>query len=626
MKSLAAARNAKPLTTLARILWSLVWLGLGTYLLLTLWLGLSGIVYPYQLDYGEGIVLWFARQIAHGHSIYKGLYGYPYASSNYPPVSMVLSAALMPVLGEGYAGGRLLNFTSALVVAALIYRIVCLRTHQQWTGAIAALLFAGSPYIYHWVPLFRADLIGLAFAFGGIYCIWMWERKSDRRNVLLAVAFILFLLALYTKQTLFAGPAAAFLALWRQDRRLAIGFAVLLGAVGGIVYLVADVLTGGAFTFGLITSNATVFLPQQLFELLGNFAETFPVLILFALWALIKRYHKRHIGVVEWYTVISLVALIMAGRTGAWENYFFEAIAGLCVVALSDLPFKGDGEKHSAVPPLLSHSLIPLLLIIQIVLFWHDPRIAADLMAEDLSANRQLAVLLAHTNGPILSEDMGALVTSGKEVAYYTFQYSSLALSHQWDQSWELNGLKNGVFPLVILEHGTREDIDHYRRFTREFVSFLDRYYDRVQVIGKYEVYTPAPPLVLESADFGDALGLVGWSAQPETLKAGTWKLAIVWQAKRRPERNYKAFVQLEREGTGKVTQDDHEPRLGAYPTTRWASGEMVREVYTLQVSDNLPVGRYFVRAGWYDSETEDRLEVPGSTDNSVVLATYEVK
>src|SRR5512142_2579063 len=145
MKSLLPARNLPALVVLARILWSLVWLGLCIYLLLTLWLGLTGLVYPYQLDYGEGIVLWFARQIAHGQSIYKGLTGFPYASSNYPPVSMVLSAALMPVLGEGYAGGRLLNFASALVVAGLMYRIVRLRTHRRWIGVIAALLFAGSP-------------------------------------------------------------------------------------------------------------------------------------------------------------------------------------------------------------------------------------------------------------------------------------------------------------------------------------------------------------------------------------------------------------------------------------------------------------------------------------------------
>src|SRR5512143_4020901 len=137
MKYPTAARNATPLTTLARILWSLVWLGLGTYLLLTLWLGLSGIVYPYQLDYGEGIVLWFARQLAHGHSIYKGLTGFPYASSNYPPLSMLLAARLMPIFGEGYVGGRLLSVVSALVATALISRIVSVETRERRAGLLA---------------------------------------------------------------------------------------------------------------------------------------------------------------------------------------------------------------------------------------------------------------------------------------------------------------------------------------------------------------------------------------------------------------------------------------------------------------------------------------------------------
>src|SRR5919108_4480246 len=38
---------------LFRALWLGVWLGLAFYAVLTLWLGLSGLVFPYQLDYGE---------------------------------------------------------------------------------------------------------------------------------------------------------------------------------------------------------------------------------------------------------------------------------------------------------------------------------------------------------------------------------------------------------------------------------------------------------------------------------------------------------------------------------------------------------------------------------------------
>ena len=63
-----------------RVLWLAVWLGLAVYLALTLWLGVSGLTYPYQLDYGEGIVLWFAQQIYHGQPIYKSLTTFPFAS------------------------------------------------------------------------------------------------------------------------------------------------------------------------------------------------------------------------------------------------------------------------------------------------------------------------------------------------------------------------------------------------------------------------------------------------------------------------------------------------------------------------------------------------------------------
>ncbi len=622
---------------LSRSVWLCVWLGLIFYFALTLWLGFVGLVYPYQLDYGEGIVLWFARELARGHSIYA-LPGVSYASSNYPPVAMLLSAALMPIFGGGYTGGRFLNFAAALVVAALIYRIVRVETQDRRAGALAALFFIGSPYVYHWVPLFRADLIGLAFAFAGVYFIWEFSRQlpvvsrqtiGHRRQILyFLLGTCSFLLALYTKQTLFAAPAAAFLAIFLRNKRAAILFALALGGIGGAIYLALDAATSGGFTFGLITSNATVFLPAQLAALLENFAATFPILLLLAAWRWLTRVRARQVGVLEWYALISIAALVMAGRVGAWENYFFEAIAAACVFAGFAIASRQitDNSPSSSVfrPPSF---VLPLLLLVQLFLFWsnHDPRIAANLVAQDMPANQQLAALLARTPGIVISEDMGALVTSGKPVAYYTFQYSSLARSGGWDQHWELNGLRDHLFPLVILEQGTREDVDHYRRFTREFVSALDRYYAHTQTIGKYEIYTPAPPLTLQSTTFGDDLAMVGWSVSPATFQPGAMQVTVVWQAQRAMTRRYTAFVHLEKPDGGKVTQDDHEPRHGLYPTTRWAAGEMVREVYALNVPKGLSPGEYILRVGWYDAETGDRLPVPGSTDNTVVLATYEI-
>jgi hypothetical protein len=361
------------MNSLTRLAWLAVWLGLLVYFALTLWLGIVGLTYPYQLDYGEGIVLWFARQLAHGQPIYLKPDGVPHASSNYPPVALALSAALMPIFGEGYVGGRLLNFASALLVAALIYRIVHSETRARRASALAALFFLGSPYIYHWIPLFRVDLIGLAFAFGGVYALWKFDRRpltADRR--VSAFYFFLFtfafLLSLYTKHSLIAAPLAAFLALWQRERRVALTFVFALGALGAALYLALDVVTCGGFTFGIIESNATVFLPEQLLALWQNFVSTFPILLLGALWGWFARVRAKRVGVLEWYAVTAFATLALAGRVGAWENYFFEALAIVCVflgfqIADCRLPI---ADTHHA--SRITQYIVPLLLLLQLVL------------------------------------------------------------------------------------------------------------------------------------------------------------------------------------------------------------------------------------------------------------------
>ncbi|HEX7593901.1 MAG TPA: hypothetical protein VF429_06990, partial [Anaerolineae bacterium] len=190
----------------------------------------------------------------------------------------------------------------------------------------------------------------------------------------------------------------------------------------------------------------------------------------------------------------------------------------------------------------------------------------------------------------------------------------------KWDQRWELDGLRGGEFPLVILERGTREDVDHYRRLTREFVSALDEFYAQTQTIGKYEIYTPSLLTHFQRAVFGDDVAMVGWSIDQDALSHAL-QVTIVWQAQRAMPRRYTAFVHLEKADGSMVTQDDHEPRDGGYPTTRWAANEMVRETYTLKFPADARLGDYVLKVGWYDSETGDRLPVPGSTDNTVVLA-----
>lgn len=625
-----------------RLLWGGVVLGLAVYAGLTIWLAHSALFFPFQLDYGEGIVLWFTRELALGHSIYKGLEGLPYASSNYPPLGMALAVPFRFLFGDTYIGGRWLNFAAALITSAFIFRIVVEVSGKQ-AAAASALFFFGSTFVYHWVPLFRVDLIGLTLTVAGIYVVRRWEREYaksiGRGHVLrggpgtvgtgaLGLAALLFLAALLCKHSLVFAPAAAFAALFLRDRRAAVGFGLALVLATAIIFLIANAITQGGFYFGLVTSNATVWLWSTFQSLVNSFLWTYLVLVALALWGWFVRVRGRRIGVLEIYAVLAAASILLAGRVGAWENYYFELIFAVCVFA------------GFALSPLLNGKITegPLwlagLLLVQLGLFWpqHDPAIAMELMNNITAGNQQVGPLVHGQQGIVISEDMGMLVTNGKPVDYYTFQYSSLARSGQWDQHWEIGNLRSGGFPLVILNQGTREDVDHFRDFTREFLSALDYGYAMSLENARYKVYAPAPLAHLAVGDWRK-VELVGWSLDPDSNpRLGQMlSLVVVWRAKEQMNTRYTAFAHLEDSGGGVVAQDDHEPRVGIfpslqpYPTTRWAANEMMRDKYTLAIPSALTPGSYSLRLGWYDSVTQDRLTL-GDGEDFLELTRLEIR
>lgn len=609
-----------------RALWLAVASGIAIYAALTVWLVMSSMFFPYQLDYGEGIVLWFTRQLALGQPIYKGMEGAPYVSSNYPPLAMLLLAPFYPLFGDSYVMGRWLSFAALLVTTAFIVRFVRGATRRWRAGLLGALLFFGSTFVYHWSPLFRVDLLGLAFTLAGVFFVWRWEQEAEGRSwkaggerrifdvgqssrIVLGWAWLFFLAALYTKHSLVFAPIAAGAAIFWRAQRAGIVFAVALSAIGGTIFLILEIITRGGWSFGLFTSNATVWTMRVFAPLMQSFVQTYAVLLALAAWAWLGRLRRlrarrRPMGVLELYAVAALVSLALAGREGAWENYFLEAITMVCVFAGIAIAQWEDAAMHH-------RWALPLLLLVQLGLFWndHDPRIAMRLLDEVRVGSERIAPLVRAAQGTVISEDMGLLVTTGKPVEYYTFPYSTLARAGRWDQHWELENLRAGKFPLVILLRGTREDVDHLGNFTRAFVSALDYGYALTIDEARYQVYTPAPlQFLAPRANFDDRFELVGWSLTPADLVPGsTMQLTIVWRALQPMRARYTTFVHLEDESGRVVAQDDHEPRGGLYPTTRWAQGEMVRETYRLRVPSALN-GRYFLRVGWYESTTQERL------------------
>jgi hypothetical protein len=620
---------------LSRALWALALAGLAYLAGLTVWLGIRGLLFPYQLDYGEGVHLYFVRQWARGQPIYKTIEGYPYITFNYAPLAILLALALTPVLGINYAAGRLWALVATVAASALIALWVRRESGKGVPALAAALLFFGSPYVYHWAPLFRVDLVGLALTLGGLYCVLVavvpavsGEPGTGVRCRWLWLAVVLFVAGLYAKQSFVFAPAAALLYLFfLGKRRHALGMALATGLLGGGLFVVINALTGGGFWDALVASNVNPFLWPEFWKQQADFFGTFAILAALSAWYLVDKFaldrrgsFKEKVSLLDLYLLAALGSLGLAGKAGAWENYFFEALAALVLCGGLGL------ARLIRRPQALFQLLAPVLVLVQVVLMWHTPRIAERYMQITRESNEAMIPILARTPDPIISEDMGLLVTNGKRLDYHSFQYSQLARAGRWDQAWELGQLRQGKLSSVILEEGTRLDVDHYQRFTREFLSELDRNYRHARTVGKYELYEP-DPLQHERgpedrAEFGDQLAIVGWSLAPGPapstqggseafLQAGQpFSLTVVWQAQQALSTDYTAFAQVvDGQGQG-WAGDDHQPYDGLYPTSAWGAGEMVRDSFTLAVPADAPPGLYDVYVGWYDPASQERLPV----------------
>ena len=129
----------------------------------------------------------------------------------------------------------------------------------------------------------------------------------------------------------------------------------------------------------------------------------------------------------------------------------------------------------------------------------------------------------------------------------------------------------------------------------------------------------PAPPQEFKSgANFGDVLELAsvivspgrGETGQPVRVMANFKVLAKI-------DRDYMIFVHVEDvEGRVDRLNVDHAPRLK--PTSQWAPGEMVQDVFDIPIPAGMPVRGLSLVLSFWDPKTDQRLTIV----NKDVVAT----
>jgi 4-amino-4-deoxy-L-arabinose transferase-like glycosyltransferase len=153
-------------------------------------------------------------------------------------------------------------------------------------------------------------------------------------------------------------------------------------------------------------------------------------------------------------------------------------------------------------------------------------------------------------------------------------------------------------------------------------------------MLDEYEVessdynFNPPTPDTLQAATFGEAIRLLGYSANEGA--GNTLQLTLHWESLIPLDTGYTTFVHL-LDANGVLIPNagqDKVPLDGARPTDSWVEGEYLSDTFTLTIPTEGYATPYQIEIGWYDAQdpTLPRLTAIGDgADGNRVLLQYEL-
>lgn len=132
-----------------------------------------------------------------------------------------------------------------------------------------------------------------------------------------------------------------------------------------------------------------------------------------------------------------------------------------------------------------------------------------------------------------------------------------------------------------------------------------------IPVAGRPRVFEPPATMGQRvSARFGDLATLLGYDLIPPRTRADPLRLTLYWRAEATAAVPYAVSVQL-LDGNGVLrAQRDQQPGDGTLATTGWIPGEVLTDVYHLNLPTDLPAGAYTLIVKMYDPATGRTLAV----------------
>ncbi len=473
--------------------------------------GWANAFYPYDLDYGEGIVWQQMVNIVAGRG-YAPLGVYPAIVYHYPPVYHLVVGAASALFGsDGLATGRLVSLAATLVMIVAIGRLAFAaisadtrRRVRLLAAIIAGGYIASIPTIAAWAGYMRVDMLAAALSLVGL---WLTLRAAERPGRLILAA-LCFVLAIYTKQTSIAAPVAAFAALWLVRPRVAwmlFGLCAVLG-LGTLAGL--SMVTAGGFLRHTLLYNLNrvdpsrlplfllILMPQVVAIAIAALAvgATWHRLRPTAFGALRERLRAQGTGRSDFAAVLMLAFLVLKTmmlptvlKSGATDNYLIEWLCAIGVfVGIGVVPVLAVAFDDRPWPRALLVAMVLAGLPIQV--YRSLAAVREERVADVL--HRDLVARIARAPRPVISDEMVLLIRAGQPVLWEPAIVAELSHAGLYDEAAFARLIRDHRFGFFITvgDHG---DHLYNERYNPVVADAIDAAYPRREKRGALTLHLP---------------------------------------------------------------------------------------------------------------------------------------
>jgi len=457
---------------------------------------LVGSIVLFDTTVPEGSIVYSVQAIGEG-ALYRDYQAPPHATTPYTPIYYYLTfilSKIIPVDGIDsiYYAGRLISYLSLLGSAALVGRLARhTGTSRSWSwGAFFVALTVR--WLLVWSCTCRPDLLGICFSIAGVACYVCAQANVGKFS-----AMLLFLLAIFTKQSLISAPGAVALTLvlqkkWADLVRLV---AIVGGGVCASVFAL-NFFTGGLFYQNIVVGNLAPVIFDQPGIFLWSFCCGAIVPIFFGglgLLALRSSEGGAKTTILQLYVVTSLAwALITSLKAGANLNYFVEPAFAIAM-------FSGLGLQTLYLQMRRKETIRVLGFAVLLLLFefsrsrtwwiWFTDRPFMVSRSPVALINKELE----QYPGDILFDDSGLAVHSGRNVLLLdNFNASYLADAGKINFEELVGRLERQEISAVVTRRSIYDHI-HYQLWWPRSVAFAinDRYSFAGQIGHHFRLYLP---------------------------------------------------------------------------------------------------------------------------------------